>query len=281
MTSLNATEIAADTATDTATDIRPVASLRVRGQGRRVVGALMLREMSTTYGRSPGGYIWAVIEPVGMIAMMAMVFSMALRAPSLGTNFLLFYAGGYLPLRFFQQFSKSVGTAVKFNQALMTYPRVTIFDTVAARALLVILTQIMVTAVITAGIFAIGDIREHIEFGPILRAYGACIVLAFGIGTFNCYMLIRFAVWKSIWSILTRPLLLISGVFYIYEDLPRVAQNILWYNPLIHVSGGVRSGIYSTYDPQYISLLYVCMVGIIPMTFGALLLWRYGRDMLN
>ena len=26
--------------------------------------ALMLREMVTTYGRSPGGYIWAVVEPV-------------------------------------------------------------------------------------------------------------------------------------------------------------------------------------------------------------------------
>lgn len=273
MTSLNAA--------DTQPEIRPVASLRVRGQGRRVIGALMLREMSTTYGRSPGGYIWAVIEPVGMISIMALAFSMALRAPSLGTSFLLFYTAGYLPLRFFQLVSQSVGTAVKFNQALMTYPRVTIFDTIAARAFLAILTQIMVTAVIIAGVFALEDVREHIDYGPILKAYGACLVLAFGIGTFNCYMLIRFAIWKSLWGILTRPLLFISGVFYTYEDLPQVAQDILWYNPLIHVSGGVRSGIYSTYDPQYISLLYVCMVGIIPMTFGALLLWRYGRDMLN
>lgn len=273
MTSLNAP--------DMPPAIHPVASAQKQGRTQRVIGALMLREMSTTYGRSPGGYIWAVIEPVGMIAILAMAFSMAFRAPSLGTSFLLFYTTGYLPLRFFQMLSQSVGTAVIFNQALMTYPRVTIFDTIAARAFLAILTQIMVTAVIIAGVFALEDVREHIDYAPILKAYGACLVLAFGVGTFNCYMLIRFAVWKSLWGILTRPLLLISGVFYTYEDLPRVAQDILWYNPLVHVSGGVRSGIYSTYDPQYISLLYVCLFGIIPMAFGALLLWRYGRDMLN
>ena len=241
----------------------------------------MLREMSTTYGRSPGGYIWAVLEPVGMIAIMALAFSMAFRAPSLGTNFLLFYTGGFLLLNFFQKLSRSVGTAVKFNQALMTYPRVTIFDTVAARAILAILTQIMVSVVIIGGIFAFQDIREQIDYGPILQAYGACIVLLVGVGIFNCYMLLRFPVWNSIWVIITRPLLLISGVFFVLEDLPRVAQNILWFNPLIHVTGAVRYGIYSTYDPHYISLLYVCLFGLIPMTLGSLLLWRYGRDILN
>ena len=30
----------------------------------RAIGALILREMATTYGRSPGGYAWALIEPV-------------------------------------------------------------------------------------------------------------------------------------------------------------------------------------------------------------------------
>ena len=63
----------------------------------RTILALILREMSTTYGRSAGGYIWAVLEPAAGIALLAFAFSLALRAPSLGTNFALFYATGYLP----------------------------------------------------------------------------------------------------------------------------------------------------------------------------------------
>ena len=46
---------------------------RARLSGLRVVFALIIREMSTTYGRSAGGYIWAILEPVGAIALMSLV----------------------------------------------------------------------------------------------------------------------------------------------------------------------------------------------------------------
>lgn len=260
---------------------RPLGPPRTSGGTGRVVGALVLREMSTTYGRSPGGYVWAVLEPVAAIIMMAVGLSLLFKAPSLGTNFLLFYAGGLLPLRFYQNLVQSVGSAIQFNRPLMAYPRVTYVDTILARAILAVLTQTMVVLIIFGGIFATQDIRENVDVAPIIEGFLLCLPLGIGLGTFNCFMFLRFAVWKSVWAIVTRPLLLISGVFYIYEDLPRIAQDILWFNPLIHISGIVRSGIYSTYDPSYVSWVYVMLFGLIPMVFGTLLLWRYGRDILQ
>lgn len=47
----------------------------------RTVMALVLREMSSRYGRSPGGYIWAVLEPVGTILILSIAFSFMLRSP--------------------------------------------------------------------------------------------------------------------------------------------------------------------------------------------------------
>lgn len=260
---------------------RPLAPARAKGGTFRVIGALVLREMSTTYGRSPGGYLWAVLEPVAAITMLAIGFSLLFKAPSLGTNFFLFYAGGMLPLRFFQGLSGNVGAAIQFNLPLMAYPRVTYLDTIAARALLAMLTQTMVSVIVFSGLFLTQDIRENIDLAPMIEGYLLSIILGVGLGTFNCFMFMRFPVWKSVWGILTRPLLLISGVFYIYEDLPRVVQDILWFNPVIHITGIVRSGIYSTYDPSYVSVTYVALFGLIPMVFGLLLLWRFGRDMLQ
>ena len=31
----------------------------------------MLREMGSTYGRSPGGYLWVIAEPIGVIAVLS------------------------------------------------------------------------------------------------------------------------------------------------------------------------------------------------------------------
>ena len=57
--------------------------------------ALIIREMATTYGTSPGGYLWALLEPVAGIALLTFVFTLALDTPPLGQNFAFFYASGY------------------------------------------------------------------------------------------------------------------------------------------------------------------------------------------
>lgn len=257
---------------------RPASVPRLRFRTLRTVTALILREMSSTYGRTPGGYIWAVIEPIAIIVLLAIGFSLLLRGPSLGTSFILFYASAVLPLRFFQQVQASVMGAISFNKSLLAYPRVTYIDSVLARTILAVLTQIMVNVIVIYGIFLFEDVREILDIGPIVEAYLCALWLAVGVGMLNAYLTFAFQLYARVWRVATRPLLLLSGVFYLYEDLPAFTQGIFWYNPLIHVTGLSRSGYYSSYDPQYISLIYISIFGLIPMFFGVLLLRRYGKD---
>ncbi len=67
-------------------------SSRPKFQTLRVIFALMVREMATRYGRSWGGYFWALAEPVGTIAILSLAFSQFIRTPALGDSFMLFYA---------------------------------------------------------------------------------------------------------------------------------------------------------------------------------------------
>ncbi|WP_311200115.1 hypothetical protein [Phaeobacter inhibens] len=53
----------------------------------RTVAALVLREMSTRYGRTPGGYLWGILEPLAAILFLSLGFSLVIRTPSLGTSF--------------------------------------------------------------------------------------------------------------------------------------------------------------------------------------------------
>ncbi len=108
----------------------------------RSIGALMLREMGTTYGRNPGGYLWAILEPLGMIALMAFAFSFMARNPRLGTSFLLFYATGYLPFDFYLGIERKTATTLRAAQAILAYPRVTWIDVVLARALMNVLVDV-------------------------------------------------------------------------------------------------------------------------------------------
>ncbi|MFC3119946.1 hypothetical protein ACFOHS_22885 [Jhaorihella thermophila] len=70
--------------------------------------------MSTTYGRSAAGYLWAIIEPVAALALLSIAFALFLRHPSLGTNFPLFYASGYLVFNLYMNVGNKVAQAVSF-----------------------------------------------------------------------------------------------------------------------------------------------------------------------
>ena len=50
--------------------IPPAAVPQLRFRTARAVTALVIREMTTTYGRSPGGYLWAVAQPVALIVVL-------------------------------------------------------------------------------------------------------------------------------------------------------------------------------------------------------------------
>jgi len=247
----------------------------------RTVSALMLREMATRYGRSPGGYLWAVVEPLGMILILAFGFSLLMRTPSLGTSFVLFYATGLLPFQLFQSTTRLVGNALKFSRPLLAYPAVIWIDSVLARFLLNMLTMMLVSYVILTGIALATGTRLTVEIGPVLAAYGFAGALGIGVGLLNCVLIGYLPVWDSVWSILTRPLFLASGILFLYQELPPLAQSILWWNPLMHVTALSRSGFYPMYAPQFVSPVFLALVALPLLFLGVVFMHRYHKDILS
>ncbi|MFC6689673.1 ABC transporter permease [Jhaorihella thermophila] len=247
----------------------------------RTITALMLREMSTTYGRSAAGYLWAIIEPVAALALLSIAFALFLRHPSLGTNFPLFYASGYLVFNLYMNVGNKVAQAVSFSKPLLEFPAVTPLDTILARFLLNYLTQLMVSVIIFGGIIAIYDLRLILDFPTIVLAYLAAGAFTLGIGTFNCYLFAAYPSYVQVWAILNRPMFLVSGIFFMFDIVPQPYRDILWFNPLIHLVGLLRSGIYATYDAPYVSLVYVMGVSGILFAVGLLMLNRHIRDAMN
>lgn len=246
----------------------------------RNILALMLREMSTRYGRTPGGYIWAVVEPVAAIMFLSLGFSLLLRSPSLGTSFILFYSSGYLILHMYNNICTPVARAITFSKSLLRYPAVNWMDAILARLILNMLTNVAITIMLFTVIVATIDVSVVFNLPPMIEAFVLAIVLGFGLGCLNCCLFGLFPAWEVVWNIVTRPLFIASGVIFIYEDIPRFAQDILWYNPLFHLTGLIRSGIYPTYSPDYISVTYVLSFGMTACAIGLLLTRRYNRVIL-
>ncbi|MCX7558200.1 ABC transporter permease [Sulfitobacter sp. F26204] len=247
----------------------------------RAIGALVLREIATTYGRSPGGYLWAVLEPAAGITLLTLVFSIGFRTPPLGTSFALFYAAGILPLMMYTDVSTKLAQTIQFSRALLTYPRITFLDALIARFILSFLTQMMVHIIVLGFILIVLKPKTTLDFSKIGQAYLLTLALAVGIGTLNSFLTLAYPIWHTAWSILNRPLFLVSCVFFIFESVPQPYSDYLWLNPIVHIAGLMRDGFYPFYQPSYVSIVYPLAIAALTTMLGLFLLNRFHRDILD
>lgn len=254
---------------------------RRRFAGLRTVGALILREMTTTYGRSPGGYVWAILEPAAGTLLLSAVFAAFISTPPLGTSFALFYASGLVPFTVFMGINGAVAQAVNFSRPLLVYPSVTWLDAIIARFTLHFLTDLMVAYILFTGILLAFPSDLILDITTIAVALGLAAVLGLSIGILNCFLFTRFPLWQRGWSILTRPLILVSGVIMLHDNIPQPWRDYIWWNPVVHVVGLARQGFYFSYEANYVSISYVLIVsGGLALT-GLVFLGRYHRDLLD
>ncbi|MGR3710351.1 MAG: ABC transporter permease [Alterinioella nitratireducens] len=243
--------------------------------------ALILREMSTTYGRSPGGYLWAVLEPVAGIMILTAIFSAGFRSPPIGTNFPMFYATGMVPFVAYMNVSAKVSQSINYSRQLLAYPSITYVDALLARFALNALTAVLVGYFIFAGIFLFTETNHTLRLDRVALSYAMAGSLALGIGTMNSVLMAMFPIWQQVWSILNRPLFILSGIFFLFDTIPQPYQDYLWYNPLIHVVGSMRSAFYGSYEANYISPLYVFSISLTLLVLGLIFLRRFHRDIIN
>ena len=245
----------------------------------RTITALMLREMSTSYGKSPGGFIWTILEPVGGIALLTVIFSLAVRVPPMGSSFALFYATGLLPFLMFLDISKKVAQSLQFSKQLLFYPGVSFVDAIFGRFFLACMVHALVCIIVITGIIWYENVELIVNLPRVVSAFVRSAFLALGVGCANCFLMRRFPIWANVWAIITRPLFLISCIFIPFDSMPQGFREVLWFNPLIHIVGTNRSGFYSTYRAEYVDPVYVFVIAAVLFGGGLAFLTKWHRDL--
>lgn len=271
---------------ESARDLRPV---RTTASGRvlpsfatlRTVVALCLREVTTSNGDTAGGYMWSVVSPVIGIIGLTYIFSAGFRTPPLGENFAIFYATGLLPFTMFRSVCGRVEHSIKASRNLLNFPRVTIFDVLISKFIMAVITQAAVSVLVLAYIiyFFKPDVTFHIV--PVLQAFSVAALLGFGFGVMNCAIKTKFPLWDLVWNFVNRPLMLISGVMFLVETLPRPYSEWLLWNPLVHITGRMREAFYVDYVGSYTDLRYPLEIALVTAFIGLAGIKLFARELLD
>lgn len=241
----------------------------------RVLFALVLRELSTSDSRASLGFLWLIIEPVAAMALLTLIMSLLARTPPLGTNFPLFYVTGLLPFQMYSQLSAKSSSAVRFSKPLLGFPAVTAVDAILARCIVSITINVMLFAAMIVIIIIGYDLNVIIDYARLAESLALSAILGMGIGVINVVPFLASPTYGNIWNILNRPMMLLSGVIFLHDEMSPWAQDMLWWNPVVHIVGMMRQAFYPSYSGTYVSATYVILVSFGTFAFGLLLMKRF------
>jgi capsular polysaccharide transport system permease protein len=243
--------------TDTALDPpRPslIRGLRVQG---RVVGALIMRELHTRYGRENVGYIWLLIEPM-LLATAVTIMHLNSRSP-LGPEVspVAFTLVSYCNFMTFRSIFNRAEGAVEANLPLMYHRMVSIFDIMFSRALLEAASTAFVLAFLMMLAIGAGLAELPYRFGYLLLGMAAMFLLSFGLALTICWGTYGNTALARLVHPTSYILLPLSGAFTSMQWLPHQLQDFFWYIPLAHIFELIRYGQFRTarldfVDPGYL-----------------------------
>jgi capsular polysaccharide transport system permease protein len=233
-----------------------------------VLGALILRDIHTRYGRRNLGFLWLFIEPAMLGLFVATIRVLKDRSLPGGMNIVAFAVVGYVVYFLFRSTVGRAANAAEQNEPLLWHARVTLEDIVLSRAMLDTAAVLVATGVFLVGIGLIYGLWPEdwiqIAAGVVLMgllAHGVALIVL---------SLTRFG--QSIVERILHPILYISiiftGVFYMVWWLPKPFQDLVLLLPLVHIFEFVREGQFGPIVPYHYDIGYVLLWTLILNVYG-------------
>lgn len=233
-----------------------------------IIWAALPQLLSVLTRGSKIGFVLYLLEPVLLVCALYVVRGVLKQnMPNYGTSLFLFYASGFLPFYLFTQVSSRMQIASVSPNRLL--PGISAFDAYIANAFLTALLNITTTIMVFLGMWLYGiDEARPASIMTCVIALGLFLILGVGVGMINNVIGIYLPFWRTVYAVLTRGLVFLSGVIVIIDFLPIWVRNIAVINPLSHGVEWFRLGVYGRYPHNSLDRTYLIEWTIVALFLG-------------
>lgn len=223
----------------------------------RVVSALLRREILTRYGRHNIGFLWLFVEPMLFTLGVTALWSFVRAAHGSSLPIVAFALTGYSSVLLWRNMPARCIAAIEPNLSLLYHRNVRIIDIFYSRLTLEAMGATISFAVLALLFISIDWLNPpedvlKVFLGWILLAwFGGALAIFLGALAYDNDLVER------IWHPLAYLLFPLSGAAFLVDALPKPAQEVLLYIPMVHGLEIVREGYFGSaitahYDVAYL-----------------------------
>lgn len=245
----------------------------------RVIGALIVRELTTRFGRENIGFLWIMVEPMLFALLVGLLFRFTKGPFEFGFDVVAFTVSGYIPLVLFRSVVSRSIMSLTANGGFMYHRQVKILDILLVRFLIELIGSMMAYLVtgLILGVFGFFPLPYDVGFILLGAAYYAffCFAIALVVAPLSEFS----EVLEKITPVTLYIMIPFSGAFFLVSSLSGTAASVVLYSPPVHAMEMMRYGLFGpSIDPRF-DLIYPLMVTL-PMLALGLLLCRIVRRRL-
>lgn len=240
---------------------QPQASLRKSWAiQRRVIGALLMREILTRFGRHNIGFLWLFVEP--MLFTLGVTALWTLTGAAHGSNLpiVAFAITGYSSVLLWRNMPGRCIGAIGPNLALMYHRHVKVIDIFASRLLLEASGATISFAVLSMFFSATGWIQPPEDIGKVLFAWFMLTWFGFSLALLLGALSEQSEIVEKLWGPASYLLFPLSGAAFMVDALPTTAQKFILLLPMVHGVELLREGYFGSTFKAHYNIAYMAVV---------------------
>jgi len=236
---------------------------------RRVLYALMMREVITRFGRENLGVLWLVAEPMAFTLGVATLWSLTKATHGSDLPIVAFAITGYSSVLLWRNTVNRCIGGIPANVNLLYHRNVRVMDVMITRMLLEMVGATASFVTLTVVFFAIewvkppSDILTVIAGWMMLAWFGGALALLVGSAASLSELVDRF------WHPASYLLFPLSGAAFMIDWVPRPMAEVLLWLPMIHAVELLREGYFGDTVRTHHDMGYMAICNIL-LTFAGL-----------
>lgn len=242
------------------------------------------REFQSKYQNSLLGALWNILNPLAMIAVYTVIFSQVMRAKLPGVDggfgYSIYLCAGLLSWGLFAEIINRSQTVFIDNANLLkkiNFPRLCLPIIVILNASL---NFMIVFSLFTIFLVVSGSFPGWIYLATI-PLLAITIVFAAGLGVILGVLNVFFRDVGQFFGIFITFWFWLTPIVYPVSILPKLGQNLMMYNPMAPLIGGVQNILVQGVWPNWTELIYPVLLCTFFCIFGWLLFRSRSGEMVD
>lgn len=220
----------------------------------RVIHALMIRELTTRFGRENIGFLWIMVEPLLFAGLVAIMWRFMKGPEEHGISVVAFIVTGYIPITLFRHgVSRSISIFVA-NSSLLYHRQIKILDFVLVRFLIEMLGGMMAYVFIAIVLIAFDLFPVPANIGLLIAGWFLYALFSFSLCLVIAPLSEMSEVMEKFIPVTTYIMIPVSGLFTMASWLTPTMRDYLLWSPFVNGMELMRAGVWGDKVTAYYNI---------------------------